>query len=594
MPINKEQHIEQIDCRYVTRCSMSPDFTTYQEVIEFIFDDEGHMDKDNVVIDYISTGKEILEAMGNAGKAKRRDTSVGGNDAVNCYHSFNENDDLIHPLHQINGEESKGLGRVYNETFDTQQQIIHMSFGVPDFKSLAGFYTKLIDSDLAKLMNNGDVSILGTIGTIMGRTLGTVIMLPFLPVVWASKLLSGNLFQPPAKYYEFKPAMPLYYKLVNVMLAHLSVNMDLVDDGRAGVSAGTPDLLKFHGVDILTILSKKSHYDNLLTDYKSMTTDEYAKQVTEDDSDNPGGFWKGVIDGQTEALLYVGFRVDKGISNTESASNSTKEPSIASAINEKAKAGREKTFTLKSLAAGGGAGIESLIKGITGFIDGTAEKLMLSGGLEILKGSGYIDIPEVWDSSAFSKSYTFDFKLRTVGADKFSIFYSLYIQLAMMLAGAFPRAVGPNAYTSPFLVRAYCKGMFAIPMGIIDSITIKRGADEYGWSINHLPTQIDISFTIKDLSPIMYVALSSGSVWKDVLGQNSSFQEYLLTLSGVGVADRVLFSKNMIRRAKTILKIKANNMFNPQMMGFTLSAGTGVGRAMARMYPSSKLPDING
>ena len=62
MPINKEQHIEQIDCRYVTRCSMSPDFTTYQEVIEFIFDDEGHMDKDNVVIDYISTGKEILEA----------------------------------------------------------------------------------------------------------------------------------------------------------------------------------------------------------------------------------------------------------------------------------------------------------------------------------------------------------------------------------------------------------------------------------------------------------------------------------------------------------------------------------------------------
>ena len=583
------EHAQYVDSKYVTQVAIGESFSSNKASLSYILADK------DLVSGTPST--DILDSLpAYSVGVKRRDTQLGGNDAVNCYYQFNENDDIIHDINRVNSTNTGGMGSVYNETFDEQQQVMWISFGVPDFTNAGTFIKKAYDVDLAALMNTGDVSLASKIGTFLGKVTGTVITLPFLPIKWALDLLTSDT--PPTKYYDFKPTMALYFKTVNAILAHIAVNMDLASYEKDGLpNDGVPEVLKKHGLDILTILNRKFWYDKLDNSGSatSPSTDEILKKLASDPMYETN-WWNDISIGAglglTEAFRYVGFRIEKSTNSSESGSNSTKEPEILNTINSQVSAGRSRTFNLgaiKETAVGQVA--NNLYEMISGFVSGGAETIGIQGGLEVLKGAGFIDIPEIWNSSSFSKSYSFDFQLRTPYGDPFSIFYSLYIPLAMVMAGAFPRSVGQNSYTSPYLVRAYCKGMFAIPLGIIDSITITRGAAEYGWSNIMLPTQIDISFTIKDLSPIMHMAIADGgySDWANILGQNSTFQEYLLTLSGSNVSERTLKLELFKSRAKALATIFSNNKLNPLMFGLSLT-NTKLGRALTTITPKSKLP----
>lgn len=573
---------ETVDNRYAARSYLGESFTTNKASIEAMLDDNLTKGYTSAIVDSFPS-HSLTE--------KRRDTQVGGNDAINCYYQFNENDDIIHPINKVNSDGTSGLGRVYNETFDQQQQIVYLTFGVPDFTNAANFVKDAYNQDLATLMNTGDVSIMTKIGKFVGWAVGTALTLPYQPIKFLSEKF-GDLSS--SKYYDLRPTMPLYYKTVNTILAHLASNMNLIPDEEGGSTEGVPNILKNHGLDILTILSRKFFYDNVVQQ-TGENVEKYLDQLMKD-VDYERNIWTRLTDGVklgvTEAMLYVGFRVEKSSDSSEQASNSTKELDFLGAINSQVSAGREATFNFGALRETGvGSALESVYKAAEGLISGALDSVGIQGGAEIMKGSGFLDVPEIWSGSSFSKSYSFTFQLRTPYGDPVSIFYSLYIPLAMLLAGAFPRSVGQNAYTSPFLVRAYCKGMFAIPLGIIDSIQIQRGASEYGWTDNMLPTQIDVTFTIKDLSPIMHVAIADGGIsdWLAIFGQNSAFQEYMLTLSGANIADRVLKLSQFKNRKKALTKILMNNKLNPMMMGFDIM-NTKVGRLIIRLNPVSRIP----
>lgn len=603
MPGASASYTQEIDNRFITRVKLGPNFTNNRDILKYILTDPNSLPPGSAPVT-TSQINELLAAMPKESLTeKRRDTHVGGNDAINSYYQFNEDDDIIHPVNRTGvAASNEGMGRVYNETFDQQQQLLYLSFGIPDFANASDFVTKMYNTDLATLMNTGDTSTIKKIGSIVGQTLGTVLTLPLQPLKWFGELInfvSGATN--PTKYYDFMPTMSLYYKMVNVILAHLAANMDLVsmvgkdDDNK---TAGVPDLLKTHGLDILSILNRKNHYGTNDDRGHAATDTQFAEFVK--NSSYEKNMWAQIADnvveggalGFTEAMRYVGFRIEKSTSSDESCTNSTKEPEILGTINAQVSAGRERTFNLSALSnTSGGKILKGIYSAITSVAEGALKSVGIEGGAEMLKGSGFVDMPEIWSSSQFNKSYTFDFQLRTPYGDPFSIFYSLYIPLAMMLAGAFPRAVGQNSYTSPFLVRAYCKGMFAIPLGIIDSIHIKRGSPEYGWSKDMLPTEINISFTIKDLSPVMAVALSDGrmSEWFSLFGQNSTFQEYMLTLASTNIADRSLRWKLMKKRSAALRTIMSNNKFNSLMFGFSLT-NTAVGRAITAITPISKLP----
>ena len=158
------------------------------------------------------------------------DTRVGGNDAINPYWQFNRDDDIVPPLLRMPGMEafSSGMGRVYAEMYDDHQEILWLRMGVPEFVNILTFYTDTGNSYAAATMQRGTIrGLLGKIVSMVASVAVWAITFPILAPIhivrWISHLSSERI----THYYYFKPAMPLYYEMVNAMLSYLAVGMGL-------------------------------------------------------------------------------------------------------------------------------------------------------------------------------------------------------------------------------------------------------------------------------------------------------------------------------------------------------------------------------
>lgn len=265
------------------------------------------------------------------------------------------------------------------------------------------------------------------------------------------------------------------------------------------------------------------------------------------------------------ATQFVGFRIEKSTDASESFSNSTGPSAIAEQLNSQTRESVAKTYDFGQAGGTSNTGVDALdtvINGVKGIVGGVLDAFNIDNLATAIVGSTYIDIPEQYKSSDFNKSHSLSFQLRSPYGDIVSIYQSIIVPLAMILAGALPRAAGPNSYVQPFLCRVYSKGLFSIPMGIIDSISIKRGASEFGWTYGNLPTCVDVSISIKDLTPVMYMGMKSNFM-PCLFGDATSFDEYLLTLAGVGLFERVSRVSHVRRQAQYFFHRFRNTYTNP-------------------------------
>lgn len=277
------------------------------------------------------------------------------------------------------------------------------------------------------------------------------------------------------------------------------------------------------------------------------------------------------------ATQFIGFRVDKSTDASESFSNSTSPSAFAENFNAKVKevAAQSIDMGIKGASAGD-SWLESVVEDIKSIGVGILEGLKaidfigLTDLANAVMTGAFIDIPEQYSGSDFNKSHSLSFQLRSPYGDKVSIYQSIIVPLFCILAGALPRAGGANSYVQPFLCRVYCKGMFAIPMGIIDSISIKRGDSEFGWTYDSIPTCVDVNISIKDMSPIMYMMINDAA-FSDILGSDSAFNEYLLTLSGVGLFERISQIQRVLRGMIYTAHTVRNRYFNPVYWSHSVS-----------------------
>ena len=541
-------------------------------------------------------------------------TEVGGSDALNSYWSFNENDDIVYPTYAADPRTCKiGFGRVYAETYQRNQVILWMTFGVPKYAGIWDFYNDAINPELAKAMHSGT----SPTASIHGRIAGSVLIFSFnvatLPLYVLNQI--GKVFNTYkiTKYYELNITMPLYFRAVNNILGSIATNMGLQQAGgvsKDGVKTESvkdydinnlPSMLK-EGLDIYRIMAKRSTY---ITDAKNnsqnkKSSDElYEIMSRHDKDDNPiesieaeapgfGNMFGWFLDKASDAFTahatgsthYIGFRIEKSVDASESFSNSTGQSQLQSNLNSMVSAANEAKFTTMegTLGQSGVTGfISDVGKALGNFVSGFADAIKVEGLFGAITGAGYFDIPEIYKDSSFSSSYSFSTKLVSHYADRVSIFQNCYIPLACLLAAALPRQVGKNSYIQPFLLRAYCRGRFAVSLGIIDSISVRRGSDEFGWTSEGLPTQIDVSWTIKDLSPIIFMGLGGGlgdgilPNLSEILESNNNFQEYLSTLSGLGLQERVIAIEQIKRKFKTWLYTSwTTRLLNPYFWGSTI------------------------
>lgn len=277
---------------------------------------------------------------------------------------------------------------------------------------------------------------------------------------------------------------------------------------------------------------------------------------------------------------FVTFRVDYNGSQSESVSNSTKPHDLASQANATSNQARTTriNFAEGNLGDGFVAGtIQGALGAAKDVLTGLLGQVQMSG-LMALAGNAYVDIPNIHDQTTTTlPRMDYTIQLRSPYGNKMSLLRNIHIPLAMLLAAALPLSSGPRAFTSPFLVEAYCKGRAAIRLGLIESLSITRGVGNLAWSEDGDALGVDVSFSIVDLSSIMHMPIvanmsladkaimGTGQLMGELIGgeegsrqgeniasmvapasydEDNSFTDYLGVLGALGWKDMVYGVRN--------------------------------------------------
>jgi hypothetical protein len=248
----------------------------------------------------------------------------------------------------------------------------------------------------------------------------------------------------------------------------------------------------------------------------------------------------------------VAFYINSETQISDNFTNSTGPSGIASKINDLSNMGRELNFILgaSGAIAGGNDGNDDgqknknttglLANGVDALGAG-AQKLLpggdlikaISNGISTVIQGGRLIFPEIWNDSSFSRDYDIDIKLVSPECDPVSLYLNIIVPLLHLVGFVAPRSTGPNGYNSPFLVRAFYKGMFNCDMGIVSSMSISKGG-EGDWSPYGVPTVVDVHFTIKELYGTMAITDNDKDIEKGLMN-NIVLLDYIANMCGVNI-----------------------------------------------------------
>ena len=320
------------------------------------------------------------------------------------------------------------------------------------------------------------------------------------------------------RYYSTEFAVDEYYNHVNSMCKELAIIMG-VGDKTLPVSGW---------------LGNKKVKD---IDWRTLTNESFANS-----------FYSG------QATVFY---VDGADNLSESFTNNTTESSLASMINGFSDQAKEIKFllgsdsVLGSMVEGVKNGIAGLGSGLSGAIEGLFGGMLgdiANTGVSTVINGGKLLFPKIWSDSSFDRSYNFEIKLRSPDHDPLSIFLNIWVPYIHLLCMVLPEGmdngdiIDPNGYMTPFLCKAYMKGMFNIDMGIITNMSVSRGATAQ-WNDDGMPTQLDISITIEDLYSGLALTARENSNDFNSIGRvasivgNTAMLDYLTNLAGINLGE---------------------------------------------------------
>lgn len=118
----------------------------------------------------------------------------------------------------------QGMGRAYSEMIDDNRQIVHIRFGVTQFKGLISFFTGFYDNQSAMLARQGRVSL----SYYFGLLAGSLATLWLQPMILAGQALNYILGRTSSKYMDLKPTMPIYWERVQVIMNNIGANLGVI------------------------------------------------------------------------------------------------------------------------------------------------------------------------------------------------------------------------------------------------------------------------------------------------------------------------------------------------------------------------------
>ena len=247
---------------------------------------------------------------------------------------------------------------------------------------------------------------------------------------------------------------------------------------------------------------------------------------------------------------YVNFFIDPNSSVSETISNTSQASQLEGAFDSMEGIVKEVNMFLNSSSDMAGNATDYLAKAGEKLLElgnvasfGLFKNLLGLAEEQVLHGANLI-FPEVWMDSEYSKTYSIKIKLASPYGTKEAIYLNVLVPMFHALCLTLPRQTSANSYASPFIIRGFANGWFSIDMGMVEGIDIDKGPEQ-SWSVEGLPTQCEITLTIKDFySQLMMTDSGHPKMFWD----NQGLMDYLGVACGVDLSrPNVLFKIDTFR-----------------------------------------------
>jgi len=339
-------------------------------------------------------------------------------------------------------------------------------------------------------------------------------------VRWLSDSAKSNTSNRDLRYYGFRPTYADYFGYAQLLLSTVAVKM--------GISNGLYNFRNEYSKDFYT--SGLRFYADKSTSVTESASNNFGASMLE-------GATKAVSSTMRELQFLLGIDVHKKDAQNVSSMNDTVRKQIddisSNAIFDKLTDSRKTVSTIM-------------------------------GGSNML-------YPHVWKDSTFDRSYSLSFRFVSPYGDKESIFKYIYTPFLLLLALSLPRQDTLAGYYSPFIVRVDSPGYFTCDMGVVTSLTFKKGGNDGLFTKDGYPLEMEVSLNIKDLYPTL-MATSSYAVLRHNIGL-SGFLDNMATLDIERLAD--------LDHLKETIAMKGGNItgfFNKKIQGIESGLSENVGK----------------
>lgn len=344
-----------------------------------------------------------------------------------------------------------------------------------------------------------------------------------------SAMQQGSLAVPPPKYKNLPDYLKDFYQAGKIGQGAGAVDPKAVIDANADGASVSPSTDKAAAADAIkqSVNVARFYDDASMLDY-----------------------FKGEL---TDGAAFLSLEVEYNGEVTESFSNTFRKSSMEELANSTSSSGRGMMFNFAHGNLGDGPlaqTVESVFGAVKNFASGALASVGLDG-LSQMGGAAYADMPEFWDmASADMPASSYTINLYSQYGNKFAILMKLYTVVSAMLAATLPISSGRNSYTSPFLCSLFSQSKAVIPLGMIESLSIRRGSGGLGWTDDKLPRHIQIDFTVKNMSTIMHAPITDkagigGMASLSMLDEDNLYTDYMKVLSGLSLADQYYFTPRL-------------------------------------------------
>lgn len=368
----------------------------------------------------------------------------------------------------------------------------------------------------------------------------------------------GSFIEKPGKYYTFAYDSENYWKYVNAMNNACAVYLG-IQDVEININGVTERAGDFHWEK-----ATNNKFDSMLVSSKS----------------------------------YVTFYTDADTTKSEQYSNSTKASQLADSVNSFSDVAKEIQFLVGAHVGNNNwindQAISDAISKIRGLSDSIFNGSQLindiSKEFSVIATGGKLIFPEIWSDSEFTQSFDVKIKLRCPCPNKVSWFLDICVPINHLRALTLPRTPygegvngkkyedepTANGYFSPFLVRGFYKGMWNCDMGIITDLSLSLGK-EGSWTLDGLPSEVDVDMTIKDLYNVM--AMTPSDQTSEFLN-NTTFLNFLASSCGVSI------NKPDLERSIDLYLMLKKNYWSDRLTGYSFwqKATQGIQNKLYNLY----------